>query len=173
MDSNYLKLKLATKKAAETPARQAIAIDRPANVYKPKSFHPHKVAHEKQKESEGKKAREDKDKVMEMLFAAFEKHQYYNIKDLQKLTRQPIVSFSGRILRYWNLVLDVLWFRGTHWFITSYGKYKQDLSLSPNDDFFQVQPWACIFNLYMRRHQSYSGKFIYLWACCRLTWRRY
>lgn len=26
-----------------------------------------------------------------MLFAAFEKHQYYNIKDLEKITRQPIV----------------------------------------------------------------------------------
>lgn len=26
-----------------------------------------------------------------MLFAAFEKHQYYNIKDLVKITQQPIV----------------------------------------------------------------------------------
>ncbi|KAA0195200.1 hypothetical protein HAZT_HAZT003587 [Hyalella azteca] len=93
MDDNYLKLKLETKRAAATPARQAIAIERPANVYKPKSFHPHKVAQERQKESEGKKAREDKDKVLEVLFNAFEKHQYYNIKDLQKITRQPIVSW--------------------------------------------------------------------------------
>lgn len=93
MDANYLSLKLASKKAAATPARQAIAIDRPASVYIPKTNHPHKVAQEKQKESEGKKAREDKDKVLEMLFSAFEKHQYYNIKDLQKLTKQPIVSY--------------------------------------------------------------------------------
>jgi len=28
------------------------------------------------------------------LFAAFEKHQYYNIKDLEKITRQPIVSLN-------------------------------------------------------------------------------
>ena len=47
---------------------------------------------EMKKKSEGKKARDDKDKVLEMLFNAFEKHQYYNIKDLQKITRQPIVS---------------------------------------------------------------------------------
>jgi transcription initiation factor TFIIF subunit beta len=29
-----------------------------------------------------------------MLFAAFEKHQYYNIKDLVKLTNQPVVRKS-------------------------------------------------------------------------------
>lgn len=104
MDANYLSLKLASKKAAATPARQAIAIDRPATVYKPKTNHPHKQALEKQKESEGKKAREDKDKVLEMLFAAFEKHQYYNIKDIQKITRQPIVR---NLTRLW-LINDVL-----------------------------------------------------------------
>lgn len=37
------------------------------------------------KKAEGKKARDDKDAVLNMLFAAFEKHQYYNIKDLQKV----------------------------------------------------------------------------------------
>ena len=31
---------------------------------------------------------------MDMLFAAFEKHQYYNIKDLVKITRQPIVRLQ-------------------------------------------------------------------------------
>lgn len=30
---------------------------------------------------------------MEMLFAAFEKHQYYNLKDLVRITNQPVVSF--------------------------------------------------------------------------------
>lgn len=36
--------------------------------------------------------RDNKDAVLDMLFAAFEKHQYYNIKDLVKITKQPIVS---------------------------------------------------------------------------------
>ena len=40
--------------------------------------------------TEGKKLREDKEKVMEVLFGLFEKHQYYNIKDLVKETRQPV-----------------------------------------------------------------------------------
>ena len=33
------------------------------------------IAHEKAKKNEGKKSRDDKDQVMEMLFALFEKHQ--------------------------------------------------------------------------------------------------
>lgn len=35
---------------------------------------------------------------MDMLFAAFEKHQYYNIKDLVKITNQPVVSYCYQIL---------------------------------------------------------------------------
>ena len=48
------------------------------------------------KKSEGKKVRDDKDKVMNVLFAAFEKHQYYNLKDLAGITRQPVVSSGIR-----------------------------------------------------------------------------
>ena len=48
------------------------------------------VAYEKNKKLEGKKSRDDKDHVMEMLFALFEKHQYYKINDLVKATKQPV-----------------------------------------------------------------------------------
>ena len=44
------------------------------------------------KRAEGKKMREDKDVVQNALFNAFEKHQYYNIKDLERITKQPVVS---------------------------------------------------------------------------------
>ena len=44
------------------------------------------------KKAEGKKMRDDKDVVQNALFAAFEKHQYYNIKDLERITKQPVVS---------------------------------------------------------------------------------
>lgn len=50
------------------------------------------------KKMEGKKARDDKDSVLEMLFSAFEKHQYYNIKDLVKITKQPI-TYLKEILK--------------------------------------------------------------------------
>lgn len=50
------------------------------------------IEYEERKKAEGKKARDDKDVVLDMIFAAFEKHQYYNIKDLVTKTRQPVVS---------------------------------------------------------------------------------
>ena len=50
-----------------------------------------------------------------MLFAAFEKHQYYNIKDLVKLTNQPVViisiiiqNFIRNLTFYFKIYLDVL-----------------------------------------------------------------
>lgn len=58
------------------------------------------IEFEQMKKSEGKKSREDKEKVMDMLFAAFEKHQYYNIKDLVRLTKQPVVSIL------WNIMIN-------------------------------------------------------------------
>lgn len=52
------------------------------------------MEYEKKKKEEGKRARADKQKVLEMLFSAFEKHQYYNIKDLVEITKQPVVSHT-------------------------------------------------------------------------------
>jgi len=48
----------------------------------------------KRKKEEGKRARADKPQVLDMLFSAFEKHQYYNIKDLVDITKQPVVSYA-------------------------------------------------------------------------------
>jgi hypothetical protein len=38
-----------------------------------------------------------------MLFAAFEKHQYYNVKDLVRITNQPIVRKKIYFLREMTL----------------------------------------------------------------------
>lgn len=50
------------------------------------------IEHNQKLKNEGKRLRDSKDVVMEKLFAAFEKHQYYNVKDLVRVTNQPIVS---------------------------------------------------------------------------------
>lgn len=50
------------------------------------------IEYAEKKKAEGKKMRDDRNAVQDMLFAAFEKHQYYNIRDLVKITRQPIVN---------------------------------------------------------------------------------
>ena len=60
------------------------------NSYKPIARHPNQLKAEKEKKEMGKRSRDDKSKVMDTLFALFEKHQYYNIKDLIKETRQPV-----------------------------------------------------------------------------------
>lgn len=56
------------------------------------------IEYERKKKSDGKKSRTDKTAVMDMLFNAFEKHQYYNIKDLVTITNQPI-SYLKEILK--------------------------------------------------------------------------
>lgn len=59
------------------------------------------LEYEKKKKEEGKRARADKQKVLEMLFSAFEKHQYYNIKDLVEITKQPVVSHCSWVRHMW------------------------------------------------------------------------
>lgn len=90
-DNCYMRLKLESIRKASLPVRQVQQLDRIVQNFKPVSDHKHNIEYEEKKKAEGKKARDDKDAVLEMLFAAFEKHQYYNIKDLVKITRQPIV----------------------------------------------------------------------------------
>lgn len=90
-DSCYMKLKLDSIIKAAQPLRQVKHLDKIVQNFKPVSDHKHNIEYNEKKKAEGKKARDDKDDVLEMLFAAFEKHQYYNIKDLVKITKQPIV----------------------------------------------------------------------------------
>lgn len=50
------------------------------------------MVYDKKKKSEGKMVRAERQVVLDMLFSAFEKHQYYNIKELVDITKQPVVS---------------------------------------------------------------------------------
>ena len=65
-------------------------LDKHVKAFKPIANHVANIAHDKAKKNAGKMMRDDKDKVQEILFALFEKHQYYNIKDLAQETRQPM-----------------------------------------------------------------------------------
>ncbi|XP_065172690.1 general transcription factor IIF subunit 2 [Atheta coriaria] len=97
-DNCYMKLKLESIRKASVPTMQAKHMERIVQNFKPVSNHKHNVEYQQKKKAEGKKARDDKEAVLEMLFAAFEKHQYYNIKDLVKITRQPI-TYLKEILK--------------------------------------------------------------------------
>jgi transcription initiation factor TFIIF subunit beta len=89
-DLNYMQHKLEEIKKVSQPARQMIQLDRVVQNYKPVADHKNNIEYEERKKTEGKKSRDDKDRVLEMLFAAFEKHQFYNLKDLVRVTNQPV-----------------------------------------------------------------------------------
>ncbi|KAJ8978172.1 hypothetical protein NQ317_009660 [Molorchus minor] len=97
-DNCYMKLKLESIRKASLPTRQVKQLDRVVQSYKPVSDHKNNIEYMQKKKAEGKKARDDKQAVQDMLFAAFEKHQYYNIKDLVKITKQP-VTYLKEILK--------------------------------------------------------------------------
>jgi len=89
-DKNYMAMKKTHMELSNKPKRQVEQLERVVQTYKPISAHSFDVREAQKKKQEGKKARLDKDKVMDMLFNAFEKHQYYNVKDLERLTKQPM-----------------------------------------------------------------------------------
>lgn len=97
-NKNYLDLKKDSFRRAIEPQRKALKLSAPVVTYKPKANHESNVKYEKIKKFQGKKSRDDKDQVMEKLFALFEKHQYYKINDLVKATNQP-VTYLKEILK--------------------------------------------------------------------------
>ncbi|XP_076097115.1 general transcription factor IIF subunit 2-like isoform X2 [Mytilus galloprovincialis] len=97
-DNNYLKLKRLQVEAQNKPKREVIQISEVVNAYKPISDHKFNIEHNQKLKNEGKRLRDSKDVVMEKLFAAFEKHQYYNVKDLVRVTNQPI-TYLKEILK--------------------------------------------------------------------------
>jgi transcription initiation factor TFIIF subunit beta len=117
-DQTYMTMKAKSIMVAAQPKRKVEQLDTVVTKFKPISDHKHNVRirlasllfqsklqtfhfqieYERKKKTDGKKSRTDKTAVMDMLFNAFEKHQYYNIKDLVTLTNQPI-SYLKEILK--------------------------------------------------------------------------
>ncbi|MED6288037.1 General transcription factor IIF subunit 2 [Characodon lateralis] len=80
------------------PQRLTQQLDRFTSVFKPVANHNFSLEYEKKKKSEGKMVRADRQVVLDMLFSAFEKHQYYSFKDLVDITKQP-VAYLKEIMR--------------------------------------------------------------------------
>lgn len=89
-DNSYMKLKSLSIKNAAKPLRLTKILNEEVAVYKPRGAAQLALEAEqrKKKEEARKTVREDKDVVQGRLFKAFEKQQYYNIKDLVRLTGQ-------------------------------------------------------------------------------------
>ncbi|XP_055766507.1 general transcription factor IIF subunit 2 isoform X3 [Salvelinus fontinalis] len=96
---NYMKLKRLQIEELSKPVRLSQQLEKAVTTnYKPVANHSYNLEYDRKKKDEGKRARADKQQVLDMLFSAFEKHQYYNIKDLVDVTKQP-VSYLKEILR--------------------------------------------------------------------------
>lgn len=91
-DMSYMSLKTNLIREAAKPVRVTQILDKAVTSYKPRGAT--QLAHEadmrKKKEESKKSVREDKEIVQARLFAAFEKQQFYNIKDLVRITNQSI-----------------------------------------------------------------------------------
>jgi transcription initiation factor TFIIF subunit beta len=94
-DQMYMKLKKESLLKPVTMSRKTVHLSQVVNSYKPIARHAANIKYEEKKKAEGKKSRDDKDKVQDILFALFEKHQYYNIKDLVRETRQPVTYLKS------------------------------------------------------------------------------
>nr|XP_002119394.2 general transcription factor IIF subunit 2 [Ciona intestinalis] len=96
---NYMQLKRAQMIEASKPQRTTKQLaEAVKTVYKPVTKIKEQIEYDAMKKEKGKKMRVDKDVLQSILFNAFEKHQYYNIKDLQNITQQP-VPFLKEVLR--------------------------------------------------------------------------
>ncbi|XP_031414470.1 general transcription factor IIF subunit 2 isoform X3 [Clupea harengus] len=99
VSENYMKLKKLQIEESSKPVRLSQQLDKAVTTnYKPVSNHAYNLEYDKKKKEEGKRARADKQQVLDMLFSAFEKHQFYNIKDLVDITKQPVI-YLKEILR--------------------------------------------------------------------------
>nr|XP_054771701.1 general transcription factor IIF subunit 2-like [Lytechinus pictus] len=96
---SYMMMKRKQIELAHKPTKvtQQIKVRR-VNAYKPIARHKHLAEYEKKKKEEGKKPRLEKEKLMDILFSAFENHQFYQLKDLSRITQQP-VPFLKEILQ--------------------------------------------------------------------------
>ncbi|XP_053917211.1 general transcription factor IIF subunit 2 isoform X2 [Cuculus canorus] len=96
---NYMKLKRLQIEESSKPVRLSQQLEKAVTTnYKPVANHQYNIEYERKKKEDGKRARADKPQVLDMLFSAFEKHQYYNIKDLVDITKQPVI-YLKEILR--------------------------------------------------------------------------
>lgn len=91
LSENYTRLKRKQIEESSKPARTIQKLEKVVTTnYKPVANHQYNIEYEKKKKENGKRVKADKDQVLTLLFAAFEKHQYYNIKDLVGITMQPV-----------------------------------------------------------------------------------
>uniref|UniRef100_A0AC34FY16 General transcription factor IIF subunit 2 n=1 Tax=Panagrolaimus sp. ES5 TaxID=591445 RepID=A0AC34FY16_9BILA len=86
----YMKMKMNMIRKAKVPVSMAKQIDRAVVAFKPKAQHAENLKMDKTKKEVGARTiRGSREQVMDRIFEAFEKHQYYRLTDLQTIIQQP------------------------------------------------------------------------------------
>ena len=81
LDKAYMNLTSNRFKKANETEREVVILEKVTTGPKPVAQHREDMLYEKKKKEAGKRARDDKSKVVAMLMTAFEKHQYYAMRD--------------------------------------------------------------------------------------------
>ncbi|KJH48530.1 tRNA-guanine transglycosylase [Dictyocaulus viviparus] len=87
--NSYLKMKIAQISKSGQPKKQVLQMEKAAVKFKPVAAHAEDMMRIKQKKEGVKTVRAERNVLLQALFHAFEKHQYYRLQDLQQLTQQP------------------------------------------------------------------------------------
>jgi len=85
---HYMKMKITEIHKVNQPERTVKQMEKAVNKFKPIAHHAETVNAQKLKK-EGKNVRLEKNQLMELIFHAFEKHQFYKLVDLARITQQP------------------------------------------------------------------------------------
>ncbi|VDO91887.1 unnamed protein product [Soboliphyme baturini] len=88
-NKKYMDMKVNHIEKISKPEKQIISINRAEVKFKPIARHAEDVTYGKRKGV--KNVRLEKQSLLEILFQAFENHQYYKLVDLARVTQQPPV----------------------------------------------------------------------------------
>jgi len=83
-----MKMKISEIQKVNQPEKTVKQMEKAVVKYKPIAQHAEAVQAQKAKK-EGKNVRVEKQQLVELLFQAFEKHQFYKLVDLARITQQP------------------------------------------------------------------------------------
>lgn len=125
MNENYMKWKRGKFEQENTPDMQIIQIDAVVQNFRPRANND--INNKKSKNDEGKNFRADKEQVTEQLFSIFQKHQYYKLPDLVKLTKQPVGYLKEILKEICDFNLSGL-HKGTYELKSQYRYYKNWVS---------------------------------------------
>merc|ERR1712123_84428 len=98
MNAAYNNLKRSSFRAAQRNDRKVVLLGKNEMPHSIRPRERHEERQQKTNTLEGRKNRIEPEKLKEWLFELFEKHQYYSLKDLGEITKQPM-AFLKEMLR--------------------------------------------------------------------------